>query len=133
MAWSVKMVNYGDIDVTGLVALNVLNQGGPDIMVTGLLNGCTFCMQNTDNGVAMTHIRPVGGTDAVKLQTEVATRGRFAGSGMSMQTFGMATEYSGREDATIIGIRKAGSWRVYAQIHERMAQEISRVVKIFGN
>jgi hypothetical protein len=129
MAWSVLMVYYNAVDPQALQPLIVSASGGPDIMVTGLLNGCTFCMLKVPNGVAMTHVKPMG-IDAVKLHTKLTTQGRFQNHPSPFQTFGQASDYTGSEDATLVGIRQAGTWKVYAQIHTRMQSPIRRVSRI---
>lgn len=130
MAWSVLMVHYNAVNPGALQPLVVSANGGPDIMVTGLLNGCTFCMLKVQNGVAMTHVKPTG-IDAIKLHTTLTTQGRFQNNPSPFQTFGQASDYTGTEDATLIGIRKGGIWKVYAQIHTRTQSPILRVNRIF--
>lgn len=133
MAWSVPMLFSNAVNNGALAGVEALNNGGPDLMVTGLLNGCTFCIETTANGVRMTHIKPSGGTNAVVLQNTLALHGSFGGGGGGpVQTFGMSTEYTGTEDATLIGVREAGRWRIFAQIHTRMTQNILRVTQIYG-
>jgi hypothetical protein len=131
MAWSVPMLFSNVVNNAGLAGVEALDNGGPDLMVTGLLNGCTFCIEPTANGVRMTHVKPSGGTNAVALQNGLAIQGRFAGGGGGpVQTFGMSTEYSGTEDATLIGVREPAGWRIYAQIHTRMTQNILRAFRV---
>ena len=130
MAWSVLMVHYNQVNTADLRPLLVSSSGGPDIMVTGLINGCTFCTLKTPNGVAMAHVKP-SGIDAVRLHTMLSTQGRFHGIPNPFQTFGQASDYTATEDATVVGIRRGGIWKVYVQIHTRTQAPILRVARIF--
>jgi len=131
-AYSVVMQPSTGIVPAALVGLALPNAGGPDLMITGILNGCTFCILGGPNQVQVAHVRPVGRT-AHSLQTLLAVSGRFAGSPHApIMTFGQATEYTGFEDATVVGVRKGGRWKIYAQIHNRTQWDNLRVQTIFA-
>lgn len=133
MAWSVPMVYVNAINPGAMSSVEALSNGGPSMIVTGLLNGCTFCIEDAGGGnVRMSHVKPAGGVMAIALQTSLALNGRFAGGGGGpVQTFGMGTEYGGTEDATIVGVREPNGWHIYAQMHTRMAHNILRAEQIY--
>jgi hypothetical protein len=112
----------------GLVTL------GPDIMITTLLNGCTFCCADSPGGVLMKHIQPVGATNHVVLATAVNTNGALVGETAGTFRFfgsGGFGYNEGTEDVTVIGVRGNGRWAVYAQVHSRNLNSIVRVTKFF--
>ena len=109
--------------------------GGVDIMVTTLLNGCTFCCANRQGGgVLMKHIQPKNGLNGTTLAQAVQANGgffnqipgtfRFFGGG------GLGYDQD-REDVTIVGVNRGGNWSVYAQTHP-LGRGIGRVTKIFS-
>jgi hypothetical protein len=79
-----------------------------DIMVTTLLNGCTFVCQEVGNNVLMAHVQPIGLT-------------------------GNQLYNSQTDEATIIGVRTGRKWRVFAQVHPQGGdRRILRVVEVFA-
>jgi hypothetical protein len=110
-------------------------QGGSDIMITTLLNGCSFCCADSPGGVLMKHIQPTGATNHVALATTLSTTpGAFVGQTPgSFRFFGSGGfgYDEGTEDVTIVGVRRNGLWGVYAQVHSRTVNSISRVTKFF--
>lgn len=66
------VVNYAAL------AGGVIN-GGPDIMITTLLNGCSFCCADSPGGVLMKHIQPVGATNHAVLATTLSNTGALVG------------------------------------------------------
>ena len=118
---SVQMVDYatlavppgnGPINLTGYT----LGAGGPDLMVTGLLNGCTFCMLKMGAQVICAHVRPPAGANAGKdLHTRMMNRARMVGHlGSPLICFGR-NDYPG--NATVVGVRLNGNWNIFAQLH----------------
>jgi hypothetical protein len=113
-----------------------LVNGGPDIMVTTLLNGCTFCCANSQGGgVLMKHIQPTP-----PLMNHIALAGTVQGTGAFGNQINGTFRFFGSgnhgydmvaEDVTIVGVRRGGNWAVYAQVHTRTVSDIRRVTKFF--
>jgi hypothetical protein len=104
-----------------------------DIMVTTLLNGCTFVCQEVGNNVLMAHVQPIGLTGQ-QLATNI-TNGAFNIPGTqagTLRSFGPNVYNSQTEEATIIGVRTGRKWRVFAQLHPQGGdRRILRVVEVF--
>src|SRR5262245_20494604 len=125
--------------------------GGADIMITTLLNGCTFCCAYRQNGgVVMKHIQPQGGYEGTNNGTLLAQRigstgpynNRQRGAFLDQRpgTFrffgasgGNDGYNQGTEDVTIVGVNRGGNWSVYAQTHPggANATNIGRVIRFF--
>jgi hypothetical protein len=121
------VANYAALD-GGVV------QGGSDIMITTLLNGCSFCCADSPGGVLMKHIQPTGATNHAVLATTLSNTGAFAGqTAGSFRFFGSGGfgYDQGTEDVTIVGVRRNGLWGVYAQVHSRNVNNISSARKFF--
>ncbi len=120
-------------------ALNIgttqIPRGGAvaDIMVTTLLNGCTFVCQEVGDNVLMAHVQPIGLTGQ-QLATNIAN-GTFNIAGVqagTLRSFGPNVYNSQTEEATIIGVRTGRKWRVFAQVHPQGGdRRILRVVEVF--
>jgi hypothetical protein len=109
-------------------------QGGSDIMITPLLNGCSFCCADSPGGMLVKHIQPTGATNHVVLATTLSNTGAFAGqTANSFRFFGSGGfgYDAGTEDATIVGVRRNGVWAGYAQVHSRTVNNILRVTRFF--
>lgn len=132
MAWSVVMQKSSDVAPGALQGLVLPPGGHSDFMITGILNGCTFCILNDPNRVEVAHIKPSGIT-AEFLQVSLHQNGRFASAPhVGITTFGQKRDYAGNEDATVVGVRKNGRWKIYAQIHTRTQWDNLRVDTIFA-
>lgn len=97
---------------------------GRDLAVTTLLNGCCYVMDGANPQVK--HVQPTGGISSLALRNALQPHytAVFGGGG---------TEYDqALEDVTILGVRRGGGWKIYAQVHTRNARDVRRVVKIHG-
>jgi len=105
-AHSVKMFQSDrphDIGVYRLPA------GGPNLMVTGQLSGCSFAIrENGDGTLDATHIQPSRNVPAGLLNRTLKRTGEWT------EVYGREN-YSAAHRASIIGVRRAGSWRIFAQ------------------
>ena len=90
--------------------------GGPDIMVTSQLSGCTFGIgSNAGGNRLVSHIQPPQSEknlDIRRGQLSDATRRGFA-PGSEFSKFERGGDY--QNDAAILGIRRNGEWQIYAQ------------------
>ncbi len=135
MAWHVDVSASAGIALGNIPSLAVSRNGGPDLMVTTLLNGCTFICEARANDVLMAHVQPTGGTTAAQLETDVINTGVLAGGGAAGSgiAFGGGRSYTANNnDVTIIGIRNGTQWQVFAQIHPRNVKSTVNVVEIFN-
>lgn len=134
MAWHVEVSPSAAIALAGIPSLPVSRIGGPDIVLTTLLNGCTFVCQPTAHSVLMAHVQPTGGTSAADLETGIMNTGVLAGGAGAAPklVFGGSRCYTAASnDVTIIGVRSGRQWRMFAQIHPRNQKHTSRVVEFF--
>lgn len=118
----VPMVNYNS-DLYGCPNLHgvingmphyVLDGTGDGLMVTGELSGCCFCWIQHGNDLWCIHVQPAEGINGADLHTALAHTGRFAAApDVALSTFGR-NDYPGAR-ASVIGVRKNGRWKLYAQ------------------
>lgn len=110
MIATAEALNVADIEAY------TLGGTGADIVVTGQLSGCAFCVLKHRGNVVVAHIQP-GGTRGMgaNLQTTLQKSGRFRGYHDLPLTYvyGAATNYAVR--AYAVGIRQNGEWRIYGQ------------------
>lgn len=103
--------------------------GGPDLMLTSQLSGCTFGYGSQSQGGAclVSHIQPAGaggGRRAPGATSEIGKAAlRFAVLG-PMQG-GTVLETSGQVKVTVIGSRTNGRWVFYKQVKDDATQKIT--------
>ncbi|MEE4452309.1 hypothetical protein [Novosphingobium resinovorum] len=104
-----------------VVALDgyVLDQNGPDLMVTGMLNGCSFLMKANAarTQVRCAHLRPAPGEGGARLNVRMVNNAGFHGDPGPLLVYGRANypDTQGGRSSTVIGVRKAGVWGIYQQ------------------
>lgn len=102
--------DFADIEAYSLDGM------GADVLVTGQLSGCAFCILKLGAYVAVAHIQPGGtrGTGA-NLQTLLQKSGRFHGfkNWRLTYVYGAASDYAVR--AYAVGIRRNGEWQIFGQ------------------
>lgn len=133
-AWHVDVFPSNNIDLSEIPNCEVLRKGGPSLMLTTLLNGCTFVCQPEKDLVRMTHIQPRA-TSGKDLEVALSKTGKLKGTSVSsLVSFGANSGYrSDSEDVTIIGVRTgAGNWRVFAQTHPASRNENVKISEIFN-
>ena len=98
--------------------------GGPDIMVTGQLSGCAFVISPVagGNNLNVAHVQP----QAVNSTT---LRNNLAAAHPNGFVYGASDRRGYYDGATravsIVGIRAAGSWTLYAQKQDRASGDYS--------
>ena len=146
-SWAIDDQANGGVPVQGFTghsvpmvtdnAANALNKaalasyqldGTADVMITGQLSGCCFCWLPVGTTLLCTHIRPAPGSSGVILHNSLHSGGRFANHATQpLYTFGR-NDYPSH--ATVIGVRLAGAWRLYAQLstdHNRTNAQVMRL------
>jgi hypothetical protein len=100
------------------------NTGGPDLMLTSQLTGCTFGYgsQAPGSGCLVSHIQPVGGgvgglSEIGKAGLKRQVLGPMNGGGTALETDGTAT-------TTVVGKRTGGTWSFYRQVNERGGNKV---------
>lgn len=92
--------------------------GGPDLMLTSMLSGCSFGVGNPSHGGQMvSHIRPpnaLGGTQGMSADQLDPLVEAGLGSG-TRALFSRTTQTGYTDQASIIGVRRNGDWGFYAQ------------------
>jgi hypothetical protein len=103
-------MNQSNVDP---IHLHRIDWSGPDLMVTGQLSGCSFCIRDAGGGdIEVAHLQPNG-------ETAVQLHGRMLGRGFSA-VYG-ANQYDGATRVTsIVGVRRQGRWKIYAQKQQRL-------------
>lgn len=134
MAWHIDVSPSAGIALGGIPSLAVSRTGGPDIVLTTLLNGCSFVCEPTAHNVLMAHVQPTGGTTAAQLETDILNTGALAGGAgvAAKRAFGGGRCYTAASnDVTIVGVRSQQQWRMFAQIHPRNQKHTDNVVEFF--
>jgi len=102
-----------------------LDNNGPEIMLTAKLTGCTFVARPVaghPGEVEVTHLQPHGET-GVALNTRLDVAGQNA--------YGRLKYDIDTRSINVIGVRRAGAWKIYAQKIEKHAMTIRSVTRIY--
>jgi hypothetical protein len=134
--WHVDVVMSDTIAIGAIPFLQVA--GGPDIMVTTLLSGCSFVCEAMGASVLMAHVMPRGQTSTA-LADAIGAGGHFNGSvtdvsyyGGNEATRGAGLGYNAQaNDVTVVGVRLRNFWHIYAQKHTRRGRDILSVTEFF--
>jgi len=115
----------------GIGAMNFYNLGGggPNIMVTGQLTGCSFIMTAGAGGsVNVAHVSPTG-------TTGVLLRAALAAANAGAQIYGVGQYDHNDRTVSIMGVRTGTTWRIYAQKHDATTYDyrIKSVYQIWPN
>jgi hypothetical protein len=104
-----------------------LGAGGPPIMVTGELSGCSFVMVDAGGGqVDVAHVKPTGqiGKDLFGNLSRVKDFVVY-GAGGTHGNYDSDTRL-----ASIVGVRDGAQWRIFAQKRDKDAEDI-RIVSAY--
>lgn len=104
----------------------LLDGGGPDIMLTAKLTGCTFIARpaagHPAGCVEITHLQPNQET-GIALNTRMNVHGQHA--------YGRLRYDINVRSINVIGVRQNGGWKIYAQKLEKHNLAIRSVTRIF--
>ncbi|KPF69863.1 hypothetical protein IP84_02845 [beta proteobacterium AAP99] len=102
-----------------------LDGGGPDLMLTAKLTGCTFVARpvaGTPGAVEVTHLQPHNETGQ-QLNARMDVPGQ--------QAWGRFKYDIDSRSVNVIGVRVAGQWKIYAQKIDKHAMTIRSVHRIY--
>jgi hypothetical protein len=133
-AWYIPMSEMNDAPTRRVL---LPSSGGPDIALTSQMSGCTFAIGSPgyDGSRYVSHIRPPKGEPDAKTYDDMRQKASFG----DMETFfdresrvGSRT-YANRDNfATVIGVRRNGNWRFYAQTYNRGDRRLFKVEALNG-
>ena len=132
-AHSIQMIRTANVPPLNQIVGYVLDHTGPNLMVTGMLTGCTFVMKANANRTAVrcAHLQPAQNMGA-DLNIRCVNTAAFVGDAGPVRAFGRL-KYADNTACTVIGVRRpAGAWDIYAQLLNRDNNQyrISDVEKI---
>lgn len=109
-------------------AVDVTNHLVPlagNFMLTGMLNGCTFLIDEAGGPGALrcTHLKPVG-------QTPESLNDQITGFNLNQTRVYGQRDYGASEAVAILGLTK-GSWQIYAQLTPRSGRTVTRVETLY--
>ena len=127
-AFYVGMKQMGEEVATTHFALPSV--GGPSIMLTSQLTGCTFGVgvQVPGGSCLASHLQPAGSGDGKRAPGALSEVGKKAlKHAVSGPLGGGATilETTGDTQISVVGYRDNGSWRFYKQVIDPMTQTIT--------
>src|SRR5262245_2516008 len=109
-----------------------LDGAGNGLMVTGELSGCCFCWLLQGGGLWCIHVQPKDGIDAVALQDALRAQGQFAlAPGRALGTYGRRDYPNLATRASVIGVRRAGNWNLFAQTSNDSFRTVSGAYRIY--
>ncbi len=129
-AHSVEMVQS---NVAAVPFYTLPAAGGPDIMVTGALSGCTFLVDVGAGGaIQCAHLQPNGESGTALNNRMLGQHDAVYGRNNYSHLHDAANVNSFDRTVTIIGVRRNGEWKVYAQKLDTMqAMSIRSVHRIY--
>jgi len=123
-AHSVQMVGHANTPPLNQIPGYLLDHTGPDLMLTGMLNGCSFIMKANANrtAVRVAHLQPQPGVgQGSALNVNCINSAAFVGDAGPVVVFGRNSypdAGTAPRSATVLGLRHSGAWEIYAQIFD---------------
>lgn len=114
-AYYVPMVQTSDVGL-GTSHYSLPTVGGPDVMITSQLSGCSFGVGSSAAGaVLVSHVQPDAAVAAPNRAADLANnlRAGFANVRGTASKSGLYDEF-----AAIIGVRSNAVWRFYLQAYD---------------
>ena len=100
-----------------------LPMSGPDIMLTAKLTGCTFVARRAGQETEVTHLQP-------HLEDGLALNQKFKGTA-GQEAYGRLRYDLDSRSINVIGVRRATTWKIYAQKIDKHSLTIRSVHRIF--
>ena len=113
------------------IVLYTIPAGGPNIMVTGVLSGCSFIVNLGPGGlIQCAHLQPNGET-GTQLNNRLNPVGYSVIYGRNSYNHQDSSNVYDR-NVVIVGVRQAGQWKIYAQKQDHLnAYAIVSVNRIY--
>ena len=92
------------------------------VMITVRLSGCSFLWRTNNGALEVAHLQPHGGLDGSALQTQL--------EGNGAEIYGR-TSYGPGRVVSIVGVRSAAGWKIYAQKFRVGTNEIMSVHRLY--
>ena len=88
---------------------------GCELMITGQLSGCAFCVLQQGNTLTVAHIQPGGlrNMDGTQLKAALVNAGRFNGIAAPLTAVYGRGDYNSH--AYVIGVCRSGNWELWGQ------------------
>jgi hypothetical protein len=117
---SIYMVPHADMPPLNQIDGYLLDQNGPDLMLTGMLSGCSFIMKpNADRStIRCAHLQPPSGAgQGEALNTRCINTAGFKQDPGPVIVFGRTNypDTQGGRSATVLGVRRGAVWQIFAQ------------------
>jgi hypothetical protein len=135
-AHSVQMITHANTPPLGQIPGYLLDGNGPDLMLTGMLNGCSFVMKANANRTAVrcAHLQPqLGAGQGSALNVHCINGAAFVGDAGPVLVYGRNSYPDGAglsRSSTVLGVRRAGAWEIYAQIFDAAAFTVVSATRI---
>lgn len=140
---SIRMEKEGAIAM-GSIAGYPADTLGPDLMVTGALSGCSFCIladPNVANRIWVAHVK-AGAAGGYNLRNHLQQNGHFSiAPNAAITVYGSRPAGGGpgydsaTEHVSIVGIRTGNTWAIWGQVylptHPTSPFSIARVDRVF--
>ncbi len=95
--------------------------GGPDVMLTCKLTGCSFVVRKENGQVEAAHLQPTD-EDGLDLNRRLAQPGQKA--------YGRLDYNFDKRAVTILGVRSGGQWRIFAQKWNKLETKTPSVISV---
>lgn len=133
---SVPMVYYDQIHTPLAIPARNINameayllDNTADVMITGQLSNCCFCITPYLGGLACTHVNPRGAGGPLVLENALNLNGAFANYPGPLTTFGRSSYPA---HAIVIGVRSvANGWRIYAQLSNDLFATMAGAYRVY--
>jgi hypothetical protein len=122
-AYNIQMVPSNNPVVMYNVPANA-----PNLLITGGLSGCSFLVDDLGNGqIACAHMQPSSGAGTGN-ENGPALAARL--SGQYGVVYGR-NRYHAQNQVCVVGVRRGGQWKIYAQKLDYLGLTIQSVDRIF--
>lgn len=128
----VQMYQYENVATIQWHSLAAAGANVPDLMITTKLTGCSFLVRTTPAGeIQCAHVQPAQNQSGQELR-QVLSENHAGAYERLYGRFAKSNEkgYVDGEASTVIGVRRNGAWKIYAQrlVHQQnMMKVVQRI------
>ena len=113
---SMREYKNGGYEAADVTHYTLPGAGGPDVMFTSKLNGCSFGIGSSGGGARLvTHLRPPSGTGPVNERLAALSGGVDAGFAANGGALDAKVTSDSLQNATILGRRSGTDWKFFVQ------------------